>query len=116
MEQQAANPQAQSARLLYLTQQIKQLEAEKESLKRTLEKGWEEGVVPATLDSELLFSDGSTRKVRLSRQGTGTFFKIKQEFKEEYLSRLDKLQKQYIKDGKAAMAEKSHTWVAKEIK
>lgn len=111
------NPAEQlAARLLYLQQQKKAIEAEEREVKAALEELYSSDAIPAKGDMDMLFSDGTFHKVRLQRQKTGTYFKVGEDFKDEYSGESHKLQAKYLKAGKAEMAEKSPTWKVQEVK
>lgn len=105
-----------AARLLYLTQQEKAIEKEKKEVKAALDELHAANQVPTKSDVEVLFSDGTSRKVRLQRVATGTYFKVSDDHKDAYASDSHKLQARYLKEGKAEMAEKAATWKAQEVK
>lgn len=105
-----------AARLLYLQQQKKTIEAEEREVKSALEELYSTNVIPAKDDMEMLFSDGTFRKVRLARVKTGTYFKVSDDHKDDYSKESHSLQAKYLKAGKAEMAEKSPTWKVQEVK
>lgn len=111
------NPAEQlAARLLYLQQQKKTIEKEEREVKDALEQLYDSDGIPAKSDVDMLFSDGTYHKVRLSRQKTGTYFKVGEDHKDEYSADSHRLQAKYLKAGKAEMAEKSPTWKVQEVK
>jgi hypothetical protein len=117
MQAPAPNPAEQlAARLLYLTQQEKVIEKEKKEVKAALEDLHEQNVVPTKEDFDLLFSDGTFHKVRLQRVPTGTYFKVGDDYKDEYSQESHRMQAKYLKAGKAEMAEKACTWKVQEVK
>lgn len=105
-----------AARLLYLQQQKKTIETEEGEVKNALEELYGSSVIPAKDDIDMLFSDGTFRKVRLARIKTGTYFKVSDDFKDEYSAESRQLQAAYLSAGKAKMAEKSPTWKVQEVK
>jgi len=105
-----------AARLMYLQNQGKQIEKEIEEIKTKCEEFYSSNIIPAKNDMSLLFSDKSVQKVRLSRQGTGTYFKPGDEFKEEFTAKKHKLEASFLTAGKATMAEKAHTWKVQVVK
>ena len=105
-----------AARLLYLQGQEKHIEDEIKKIKAQCEKMYNASLVPARNDTSLLFDDGSTQKVRLQRVPTGTYFKVKDDYKDEFTGESHKLQAKYIRAGKAAMAEKACTWKVAVVK
>ena len=62
------------------------------------------------------FSDESIKKVRLSRQETGTYFKPNEEHKEEFNNLKHQIEGLFLDAGKAEMAEKACTWKAQVVK
>jgi len=112
-----ATPSEQlAARLLYLQQQKKRLEAEEREVKNALEELYSSDAIPAKDDIDMLFDDGTFHKVRLQRQKTGTYFKVAEDYKEDYSKESHGLQAKYLKAGKAEMAEKAATWKVQEVK
>lgn len=106
-----------AARLLYLTQQEKAISAEKDQVKAALEELYESDLMPAKPDDfETLFSDGSTRNIRLQRVSTGTYFKVADDHEKDYKAKTDKLKADFLKAGKAEMANKACTWKVQEVK
>ena len=105
-----------AAKLLYLQQQKKIIEAEEREVKTALEELYASDAIPAKDDIEMLFSDGTFHKVRLQRQKTGTYFKVGDDHKDAYSKESHSLQARYLKAGKATMAEKSPTWKVQEVK
>jgi hypothetical protein len=105
-----------AARLLYLQQNKKAIEAEEKEVKAALEELFTGDAIPAKGDMDMLFSDGTFHKVRLQRVPTGTYFKVGADFKDDYSQESHKLQAKYLKTGKAEMAEKSPTWKVQEVK
>ena len=114
---QPADYQQLAARLLYITQQESALKTEKDRIKEQLEELYYFNVMPARPDDiEAMFSDGTTRNIRLQRVSTGSYFKVADEYKGEYKAKSDKLNGEFIKAGKAEMAEKACTWKVREVK
>lgn len=109
-------PDQLAIHLLSLTQQEKQIKQQITETKAALEALYAANGIAAKSDVPALFSDGSTRKVRLQRVSTGTYFKVGDDHKEEFAAESHKLQSKYIKAGKAEMAEKAPTWKAQEVK
>jgi hypothetical protein len=109
-------PNQLAVHLLSLTQQEKQIKQQIAEAKTALEALYAASKIPAKNDVPALFSDGSTRKVRLQRVPTGTYFKVGDDHKEEFNAEAHKLQSKYIKAGKAEMAEKAPTWKVQEVK
>ena len=105
-----------AAKLLHLTQQEKAIESEKKSVKEELELLYADNLIPTKDDIPILFSDGTTQKVRLQRVQTGTYFKVGDNFKDDYSAESHKLQAKYMKAGKAEMAEKACSWRAQVVK
>ena len=64
----------------------------------------------------MLFSDGSTQKVRLQRVSTGTSFKVEDDYKDDFTAEKRKLEAEYMKNGRAKMAEKANSWRVQEVK
>lgn len=117
MQTPAPSPAEQlAARLLYLQQQEKAIKKEVGEIKDTLEQLYADDGIAAKSDVDMLFSDGTYHKVRLSRQKTGTYFKVSEEAKDEYSTESHRLQAKYLKAGKAEMAEKAPTWKVQEVK
>lgn len=117
MQTPTANPAQQlAARLLNLQHQQKQLAKEERVVKDALEALYAENSIPAKDDFDMLFSDGEYRKVRLVRQKTGTYLKVRDDHKEEFSQESHRLQAKYLKAGKAEMAEKACTWKVQEVK
>jgi hypothetical protein len=111
------NPAAElAARLLYINQQSKALDKEAKAIKEALEELYSHDQIAKQTDSDVLFSDGTFHKVRLQRKATGSYFKVADDFKEEFSAEKHKLEGKYIKAGKAEMADKACTWVAQEVK
>lgn len=114
---QPANYQQLAARLLYLTQQESALKTEKDQIKEQLDELYAGNLIPAKPDDiEAMFSDGTTRNIRLQRVSTGSYFKVADEYKSEYKTKSEKLNSEFIKAGKAEMAEKACTWRVREVK
>lgn len=105
-----------AARLLYLVQQEKAISQEKSEVKEALEALHANNLISTKEDVPTLFSDGSTRTIRLQRKNGGSYFKVGAEFKDEFSGETSKLQAKYLKAGKAEMAEKAASWVAQEVK
>jgi hypothetical protein len=117
MQAPAPNPAEQlAARLLYLQQQKKTIESKESEVKKALEELYSSNAIPARDDIDMLFSDGNFQKVRLQRVATGSYFKVGDDFKDEFTGESHKLQAKYIKAGKAAMAEKACTWKVAVVK
>lgn len=117
--QQAANEQAAeqlAARLLYLTQHENAIKKEKDEVRAALNELHASNQIPTKSDMEVLFSDGTFRKIRLQQVKTGTYFKVGDDHKDAYSSDSHKLQAKYLKEGKAEMAEKASTWKVQEVK
>jgi gas vesicle protein len=88
-EEKAAAVQAAAqlaSRLRYLTQQESQLKKEKDEIKQTLEELYNANLIPAKDSVDVLYSDGTYRRVQLSREKTGTYFSAKDEYKDELSS------------------------------
>ena len=105
-----------AARLLYLQGQEKHIEDEIKRVKAQCEEMYNASLVPAKNDTSLLFSDGSTQKVRLQRVSTGTYFKVEDDYKDDFTAKKRKLEADYLKDGRATMAEKACTWKVAVVK
>jgi hypothetical protein len=105
-----------AARLLYLQQQKKTLETEEREVKAALEELYAADAIPAKDDMDMLFSDGTFHKVRLARVKTGTYFKVGDDFKDDYSKESHNLQAKYLKAGKAEMADKAASWRVQEVK
>jgi hypothetical protein len=105
-----------AARLLYVQRQKKTLEAEEGKIKEALEELYSSDAIPTKSDMEMLFSDGDFHKVRLQRQKTGTYFKVAEDYKDDYSKESHNLQAKYLNAGKAEMAEKACTWKVQEVK
>ena len=117
MQAPAPNPAEQlAAKLLYLQQQKKTIESEESEVKKALEELYSSSAIPAKDDIDMLFSDGNFQKVRLQRVPTGTYFKVGDDFKDEYSAKKHKLEADYLKSGKATMAEKACTWKVQVVK
>lgn len=117
--QQATNEQAAeqlAARLFYLTQQENAIKEKKDEVKAALNELHASNKIPTKSDMEVLFSDGTFRKLRLQQVKTGTYFKAGDDHKDSYSSDSHKLQARYLKEGKAEMAEKASTWKVQEVK
>ena len=114
------NPSVQAkslaARLLWIQQQKKLIETEEADIKTKLESLYTSNAIPAKDDIQMLFNDGTFHKVRLQRQKTGTYFKVGEDYKDDYSKESHSLQARYLKAGKASMAEKAHTWKVQEVK
>jgi hypothetical protein len=111
------NPAEQlAARLLYLTQQEKIIEKEKKEVKEALEELHSSDQVATKTDVDVLYSDGTFHKVRLQRVPTGTYFKVEDDFRDEFSQESHRMQAKYLKAGKAKMADKACTWRAQEVK
>ncbi len=105
-----------AAKLFYVQQQQKTLKAEEDTIKQALEDLYTSNAIPAKDDIQMLFNDGTFRKVRLQRQKTGTYFKVADDYKDDWAKESHSLQARYLKAGKASMAEKAHTWKVQEVK
>lgn len=105
-----------AARLLYLTQQEKAVASEKSEVKDLCEQLFLEDKIAAKSDNECCFTDGSIQKVRLNRRPGGTYFKVEDDYKDGYAKEVAALQAEYLRAGKATMADKSCTWVAQVVK
>ena len=105
-----------AAKLMYLQNTEKQIAEEAKGIKAECEKLYSEHVIPAKNNLELLFGDRSVRKVCLSRQGTGTYFKLNEEHKEEFNNLKRQIEGLFLDAGKAEMAEKACTWKAQVVK
>jgi hypothetical protein len=117
MTQSAASPAEQlAARLFYLQQHKKTIKEEEEGVKAALEKLHASGTIATKADMDMLFSDGSFKKVRLQRVPTGTYFKVGDDYKEDFAQEAHRLQARYLKAGKASMADKAHSWKVQEVK
>jgi hypothetical protein len=118
-EEKAAAVQAAAqlaSRLRYLTQQEGQIERQKKEVKEALEKLHKANLIAAKDSFDILYNDGTTKKVQLSREGTGTYFKVGEEYKDEFSADAARLQARYIKAGKGSIVEKAHTWKTRELK
>lgn len=117
MQAPAPNPAEQlAAKLLYLQQQKKTIESEESEVKKALEELYSSSAIPAKDDIDMLFTDGNFQKVRLQRVPTGTYFKVKDDYKDEYSAKKHKLEADYLKSGKATMAEKACSWRVQVVK
>ena len=117
MQAPAPNPAKQlAARLLYLQQQEKTIKSEESEVKKALEELYSSNAIPAKGDIDMLFTDGNFQKVRLQRVPTGTYFKVKDDYKDEYSAKKHKLEADYLKSGKATMAEKACSWRVQVVK
>lgn len=105
-----------AVRLFYLQRQIKHLRTKEQEVKNALEELYASDAIPAKDDIDMLFNDGTFHKVRLQRQKTGTYFKVAEDYKEDYSKESHGLQAKYLKAGKAEMAEKAATWKVQEVK
>ena len=105
-----------AARLLYVQRQKKTFETEEKEIKDKLEILHTANAIPTKSDINMLFDDGTSRKIRLQRQGTGTYFKVVDDYKDDFTKEAHNLQAKYLKAGKASMAEKAHTWKVQEVK
>lgn len=104
-----------AARLLCLQQQKKAVEKEERITRNALEELYNTNAIPAKDDMDMLFSDGTFHKVRLARVKTGTYFKVSDDFKNQYLADSAQLQAAYLSAGKAEMAEKAPSWRVQEV-
>lgn len=115
-----ANPQDQASALMVQLMTIKiqedALKTQKDQVKAELTALHEAGVIATTTDEDIVYSDGSTHRLRLNYKGTGSYFKVSEDFKDEWTSDRVKLENSYIQAGKAEMAEKAKTWVVQEVK
>lgn len=102
--------------LLALTLQGAQIEKRIKEIKSILEQMFADNRITARDDMSVLFNDGTTKRVRLQRVSTGTYFKVGDDYKEDYARDSHGLQAKYLKAGKAKMAEKAHSWKVQEIK
>lgn len=105
-----------AARLLWISQQQAALKKESDALKEALNTLYATDGIAAKSDVEVLFSDGTYHKVRLQRKATGTYFKVLDEFKDDFSADKHRLEAKYLKAEKATMAEKASTWVVQEVK
>jgi hypothetical protein len=105
-----------AARLLYLQGQEKHIKDEIKKVKAQCEEMYNASLVPAKNDTSLLFSDGSTQKVRLQRVSTGTYFKVEDDHKDDFTAKKRKLEADYLKNGRATMAEKACSWRVEVVK
>lgn len=105
-----------AARLMYLQNTEKQIAEEVKKIKAECEELYTRNVIPAKSNLELLFDDQSVQKVRLSRQGTGTYFKPNEEYKDEFNNLKRQIEELFLDAGKAEMAEKACTWKAQVVK
>ena len=105
-----------AARLLYLQGQANHIEDEIKKVKAQCEEMYSADLVPAKNDTSVLFSDGSTQKVRLQRVSTGTYFKVEDDYKDDFTAKKRKLEADYLKNGRATMAEKACTWKVAVVK
>jgi uncharacterized protein YnzC (UPF0291/DUF896 family) len=103
-------------RLLYLQGQEKTVKDQISKLKAELEAMHAAHAIATKTKLNALFTDGSTQKVQLSREPTGTYFKVGDDFKDEFTGESHKLQAKYLKAGKAEMADKAHTWKVRVLK
>ena len=101
---------------MFLAQAKNNLETEIKTIKETLEQLHANDAVPSKQDCDVLYDDGSTRKIRLQRKRMGSYFSVLPDFKDEFSGEKHKLEAKYLKAGKAEEAEKSATWVAQEVK
>ena len=105
-----------AARLMFLQNTEKQIEKEIEEIKEECELRHSSNEFATKTDIDMQFSDKSTKKVRLSRQGTGTYFKPSEEYKEEFDNLRRQIEGLFLDAGKAEMAEKACTWKAQVVK
>jgi hypothetical protein len=103
-------------KLLYLQGQAKTVEEKIKETKEALEAMHAAHAIKTKTKLDALFNDGSKRKVQLSREATGTYFKVGDDFKDEFTGESHKLQAKYLKAGKAEMADKAHTWKVRALK
>jgi uncharacterized protein YnzC (UPF0291/DUF896 family) len=103
-------------RLLYLQGQEKTVKDQISKLKEDLEAMHAAHAIATKTECNALFNDGITKKVRLAREATGTYFKVGDDFKDEFTGESHKLQAKYLKAGKAEMADKAHTWKVRVLK
>jgi len=104
-----------AARLMFLQNTEKQVEKEIKEIKEECELRHSSNEFATKTDINMKFSDESTKKVRLSRQGTGTYFKLNEECKDEFNSLKRQIEGLFLDAGKAEMAEKAHTWKAQVV-
>lgn len=105
-----------AVKLLYLQGQAKTVEQQIKETKETLEAMHAANAIKTKTQLNALFTDGTTKKVQLAREGTGTYFKVGDDFKDEFTGESHKLQAKYLKAGKAEMADKAHTWKVRVLK
>jgi hypothetical protein len=105
-----------AVKLLYLQGQEKTVKDQISKLKEELEAMHATHAIATKTECNALFNDGTTKKVRLSREGTGTYFKVGDDFKDEFTSESHKLQAKYLEAGKAEMADKAHSWKVRVIR
>jgi hypothetical protein len=105
-----------AAKLMYLQIQEKQIEKEIKEIKEECELRYSSDLFAAKTDMQIKFSDETIKKVRLSRQGSGTYFKPGDDFKDEFTAKKHKLEASFLTAGKATMAEKACTWKAQVVK
>ena len=105
-----------AARLLYLQGQANHIEDEIKKVKAQCEEMYSADLVPAKNDTSVLFSDGSTQKVRLQRVSTGTYFCVEDDHKDDFTARKRRLEAEYLKNGRATMAEKACSWRVQVVK
>ena len=105
-----------AAKLFYVQQKQKALKTEEDTIKQALEDLYTYNPIPAKVDIQMLFSDGTFRRVRLQRQKTGTYFKVADDYKDDYSKESHGLQAKYLNSGRAKMAEKAATWKVREVK
>ena len=105
-----------AARLMYLQNTEKQIEKEIKEIMEECELRYSSSEFATKTDINMKFSDESTKKVRLSRQGTGTYFKPNEEHKEEFNNLRRQIEGLFLDAGKAEMAEKACTWKAQVVK
>lgn len=117
MTQPAVLPAEQlAARLLYLQQHKKTIEKEEKEVKAALDELHSNGIIATKTDVDMLFSDGTFHKVRLQRVSSGTYFKVGDDYKEEFAQEKHRMEAKYLMAGKAGMADKAHSWKVQEVK
>ena len=105
-----------AAKLFYVQQQQEAFKTEEDTIKQALEDLYTYNPIPAKVDIQMLFNDGTFRRVRLQRQKTGTYFKVADDYKDDYSKESHGLQAKYLNSGRAKMAEKAATWNVREVK
>lgn len=105
-----------TARLRYLSQQQKEIAEESDRIKRHLEDMYAQNQIPAKAAYDLQFTDGSVRQISISRQSTGTYFKVGENHEAEWKQMKERLEQHFLSQGKAAIVEKACSWVTREVK